>query len=105
MTGHDLQKYAAAAWPEALQLVRELCQIPAPSHHEEKRAEFCYRWFVNHGFEQVCIDPALNVIAPVNVTDDNDLLVIMAHTDTVFSGYRTHADDRRRTIYLFAGSN
>ena len=26
---------------ETQQLLRTLCQIPAPSHHEEKRAEFC----------------------------------------------------------------
>lgn len=29
---------------EAYDLLIELAQIPAPSNHEEKRAEFCKRW-------------------------------------------------------------
>lgn len=37
---------------EALQIVRDLCNIPAPSHHEEKRAEYCKNWFEKNGFEQ-----------------------------------------------------
>ncbi|MBE6367494.1 MAG: M20/M25/M40 family metallo-hydrolase [Lentisphaerae bacterium] len=84
MNNSALQEYAAAVWPEAARIVRDLCRIPAPSHHEEKRAEYCRKWFEDQGFKNVCIDPALNVIAPVNVTSNNDLLVVMAHTDTVF---------------------
>ena len=79
-----MAKYAAQCQDELKQLIRDLCAIPAPSHHEEKRAEFCKRWFENNGFTNVTIDGALNVIAPLNVTADNPLTVIMAHTDTVF---------------------
>ena len=80
----DMTAYAAGAWQEAAQIVRDLCKLPAPSHHEELRAEYCRKWFENNGFSNVTIDKALNVIAPVNVTDSNDITIFMAHTDTVF---------------------
>ena len=80
----EMTAYAAEAWKEAAQIVRDLCKLPAPSHHEELRAEYCKNWFENNGFTNVTIDKALNVIAPVNVTDSNDITIFMAHTDTVF---------------------
>ena len=80
----DMENYASGVQEELQQLIRDLCAIPAPSHHEEKRAEFCRKWFEENGFENVTIDPALNVLAPVNVTKDNKITVFMAHTDTVF---------------------
>ena len=80
----NMIKYAAEVQKELKQLIRDLCAIPAPSHHEEKRAEFCKKWFEENGFSGVTIDEALNVIAPLNVSADNPLTVIMAHTDTVF---------------------
>ena len=61
---NDMAAYAAAAWEEAAQIVRDLCKLPAPSHHEELRAEFCKKWFEDNGFENVSIDAALNVLAP-----------------------------------------
>lgn len=69
---------------EAYDLLLELAQIPAPSHHEEKRAEFCKNWLERNGCEGVYIDEALNVIWPVGCTDSNDLVVYMAHSDVVF---------------------
>lgn len=71
---------------EALQIVRDLCKLPAPSHHEELRAEYCKNWFLKNGFENVFIDEALNVLAPVNfdLESDESFTVMMAHTDTVF---------------------
>lgn len=80
----EMSAYAAKAWEEAAQIVRDLCKLPAPSHHEELRAEYCRKWFSDNGFENVSVDKALNVIAPVNVRSDNKLIVVMAHTDTVF---------------------
>ena len=76
--------YAQSVHDELLRLIRELCAIPAPSHHEEKRAEFCKTWFEANGFSDVSIDGALNVLAPVNVAPGAPLAVVMAHTDTVF---------------------
>lgn len=69
---------------EAEQLLEDLCLIPAPSNHEEKRAEFCRNWLLEQGAEGVYIDDALNVLYPVNCEGRDDIVVFMAHTDTVF---------------------
>ena len=81
-----MEEYAKTVQAETLDLLRAMCAIPAPSHHEEKRAEFCKAWFLRNGFADVRIDPALNVLAPVGVDLDGDgeFDVMMAHTDTVF---------------------
>ena len=73
-----------AHYDEAVELLHTLGSIPAPSHHEEKRAEFIKNWLTEQGCEGVYIDEALNVIYPVNVTADNKVAVLMAHTDIVF---------------------
>lgn len=70
--------------PEARQLLLELAQIPAPSNHEEQRAEFCLNWLRTKGAKNAYIDEALNVIYPIGDTGDNDLAVFMAHSDVVF---------------------
>lgn len=79
----SFEEYINENYEAMLELLKELCAIPAPSHHEEKRAGFCREWFeknVGHAY----IDEALNAVCPVNVTEDNDVIIIMAHTDTVF---------------------
>lgn len=67
-----------------VQLIKELCNIPAPSHKEEKRAEFCKKWLTDQGAEGVFIDEALNVIYPYQYAKDRPVAIFMAHTDTVF---------------------
>ena len=69
---------------EALALLTELAQIPAPSNHEERRAEFCLNWLRSKGAENSYIDEALNVVYPIGDTGENDLTVFMAHSDVVF---------------------
>ena len=69
---------------EALALLMELAQIPAPSNHEELRAQFCLNWLRSQGAEDAYIDEALNVIYPLGDTGENDLMVFMAHSDVVF---------------------
>lgn len=69
---------------QALDLLIELAQIPAPSNHEEKRAEFCASWLRRQGADGVYIDDALNVIYPIGCTDNNPIAVFMAHSDVVF---------------------
>lgn len=81
---NEMKVYLESCQEELKQLIRDLCAIPAPSHHEEKRAEFCKAWFEEAGGKNVYIDEALNVICPYHVTDDNRITVFMAHTDTVF---------------------
>lgn len=79
-----VERYIHESEQELRQLIRDLCAIPAPSHHEEARARFCLDWFVKNGAQGAYIDEALNVVCPWNVRTDNELLVFMAHTDTVF---------------------
>ncbi len=67
-----------------LQTLRELCHIPAPSHHEEKRAAYCLEFFKKIGAEGAYIDEALNVVFPLNCENSRDILAVCAHTDTVF---------------------
>ena len=69
---------------EALDLLMELGKIPAPSHHEEARAEFCKQWLEKQGAKGVYIDEALNVIYPIGCTEDNPVVIFAAHTDVVF---------------------
>lgn len=77
------EEYVQESYEGMLSLIKELCAIPAPSHHEEKRAEFCKKWF-EENVGPAYIDEALNAVCPVNVTEDNEVVIIMAHTDTVF---------------------
>ncbi len=65
-------------------LIAQLCAVPAPSNHEEQRAAFCKRWLEEAGARGVFIDDALNVICSVACEGDNPVSVFMAHTDTVF---------------------
>lgn len=76
--------YLSSVEGETLELLETLCKIPAPSHYEEKRAEFCLKWFLDHGAEGSYIDDALNVLYPLNCEGRDDIIVFMAHTDTVF---------------------
>ena len=79
-----MERYLEDSREDLLKLIRDLCAIPAPSNHEELRAAFCKEWFEQNGGTNVEIDEALNVICPCGVTADNDIVVFMAHTDTVF---------------------
>lgn len=81
----QIKEYAKKNAPLVQELLKDLCHIPAPSHHEEKRAAFCKTWLENIGAEGVYIDDALNVIYPINCEGSNAITVFVAHTDTVFS--------------------
>ena len=81
---NDMLQYLDSCQEELKQLIRDLCAIPAPSHHEERRAAFCKAWLEANGGKDVSIDEALNVICPHHVSPDGPLTVFMAHTDTVF---------------------
>ncbi len=69
---------------EAYELLLTIAQIPAPSNHEEKRAEFCKNWLEAQGAKGVFIDDALNVVYPLGCTETNPVVVYMAHIDVVF---------------------
>lgn len=61
-----------------------MCQIPAPSYHEEQRAAFCKNWLEKNGAEGVTVDAAKNVIFPINAEGSDRLTLFAAHMDTVF---------------------
>lgn len=78
------QDVAARCHEEALDLLRTLARIPAPSHHEERRARFVRDWMSANALEGVYIDEATNVICPVGDDGTCDLTVFAAHLDVVF---------------------
>ena len=67
-----------------LALLKTLAAIPAPSHHEGKRAGFIHNWLVGAGADDAYIDNALNVILPFACEGRDDITVYLAHTDVVF---------------------
>lgn len=68
---------------ETVALIKALCAIPAPSHHEEKRADFIAGWLASHGID-ARIDEAKNVLFELGEQGDGGMIVVAAHTDTVF---------------------
>lgn len=68
---------------EVIELIRALCAIPAPSHHEERRAAFVRDWFETRGIDAQ-IDEALNVYCEWDLDKHEEIVVITAHMDTVF---------------------
>lgn len=77
---------------ETIELLKTLAAIPAPSHHEEKRAEFIRGWLMSQGAGDVQIDEAGNVLFlftgkekdSFRGDNEQDITVIMAHIDVVF---------------------
>lgn len=80
----NLDNYIAENKALLYQTLKELCLIPAPSHFEHERANYCKTWLENYGAEGVYIDDALNVIFPINCDHSDKITVFAAHTDTVF---------------------
>ena len=80
----DLQEYIIDHQKETIQLIKDLCGIPAPSHYEDQRAEYIKQWLEEHGAESVFIDEAKNVIYPYACKEDQPIALFSAHMDTVF---------------------
>ena len=81
----EIIDYIDSHQEETLALLKELAQIPAPSHHEEKRVEFCLDWLKRNGVEQAYADEAKNVICSFGSCGEHEPLVVyMAHSDVVF---------------------
>lgn len=69
---------------ETLALLKELASIPAPSHQEKKRGEFCLRWLKEQGAKEAYMDEAGNVIFPYHCGEGKKCVAFMAHMDVVF---------------------
>ena len=50
----------------------------------KKRAAFCKEWLEKQGAKNVTIDKALNVVYPINCEGSDEIVAVMAHSDTVF---------------------
>jgi tripeptide aminopeptidase len=69
---------------QVVDLAVAIQQIPAPTLHERRRAEFVKECFASEGLEDVEMDDLCNVFARVPGKGEKPPLVITAHTDTVF---------------------
>lgn len=76
--------YAEEVQEEARELLCALGRIPAPSCHEEERAQFVKDWLEDQGAEGLYIDEAKNVIYPYFCAGATEITVFMAHLDVVF---------------------
>ena len=76
----------------------QIQQVPAPTFHEEKRAEFLRDLFVKEKLKDVSIDSVNNVFARLPGKGKGKPLIVSAHTDTVFpestSLHVTREDER-----------
>ena len=78
-----MEDYLRHSQDELKALIRDLCAIPAPSHQEDARAAYVRDWLKQAGGRPE-IDEAKNVICPLGDDKEGDVVVFMAHTDTVF---------------------
>lgn len=89
MLRQEAETYINEHAEEAYQLLLRLAQIPAPSHHEEKRMAFCRDWLIQNGAKGVYTDEAMNVVYPYGVEEGGSVIVFMAHMDVVFPDTET----------------
>lgn len=80
----EMFKWAEAHADEQKELLKAIAAIPAPSHHEERRAHFIKDWLVRQGAADVIIDEALNVVMPFPGKNSGPYTAFTAHTDIVF---------------------
>ena len=83
ITKQYLHRWCKEQVSTQLSLLKTLASIPAPSHQEDRRAEFIQDWLLQQGAKGVMIDPAKNVILHFG-NSEGPTLVCMAHTDVVF---------------------
>ena len=79
-----LKEFALQNKEAVLQIIRDLCAIPAPSHKERRRAEYCLDWLKRNGAVGAYLDEVDNVIFPLACEGSKEITVVAAHTDTVF---------------------
>lgn len=67
-----------------VELAIQIQQIPAPTFHEEKRAEFIQQQFENEQLQDICKDSTGNVYGCLPGSEGKRPLIVSAHMDTVF---------------------
>ncbi len=82
-TLEQLKTLAAAHIEPVVALAQRICAIPAPTGHERQRAEFVAAHLRQRGYEPE-IDEIGNVYTRRGERRRGPLLMLLAHTDTVF---------------------
>lgn len=67
-----------------VELAVQIQQIPAPTFHEQKRAEFIQKLFIDEGLKDVCNDETGNVLGRFPGKGEQKPVIVSAHMDTVF---------------------
>lgn len=80
----EIEQFIDENRAEAVELLQTLGKIPAPSYHEDARAEFCRDWFRREGVDEVWIDAAKNVVCKFGCDGSDDITAFAAHMDVVF---------------------
>ncbi len=83
----------------------EMCQIPAPSHMEKEKAEYVLKKFQEAGLENVYMDEVWNVFGTIPGTGNGPVLMLAAHTDTVFPAGTDLTVRREGNVYSCPGIN
>jgi len=78
-----------------------VCEIPAPTFHEEQRARYVARQFSAAGLDGVSLDDLGNVTGVLPGALDEPMVMLAAHLDTVFEGL-TQIQVRRTGDKLYA---
>ena len=68
---------------EFYELLEKVAKIPAPSHEEDVRVEFCLSWLSENGVYAYA-DSAKNVVIPFGDVKKEGITVFLGHTDVVF---------------------
>jgi len=79
-----MEDYVNDKKDETIELLKKITETPAPSNDEIRRAELIEAWLLKEGAKDVFIDDALNVVFPFKDNGSNELVIFMAHSDTVF---------------------
>ena len=97
----EIEQFIDENRAEAVELLQTLGKIPAPSYHEDARAEFCRDWFRREGVDEVWIDAAKNVVCKFGCDRNDDITAFAAHMDVVFDD-REELPMRREGNILYA---
>lgn len=104
---NDISQYITENKQLLMDILKELCHIPAPSHREHARAQYCQKLLEDWGAKGVYTDNAQNVIFPLGCEGKNGITVFAAHTDTVFPDTKPlpYHDDGKNIHCPGAGDN
>ncbi len=71
-----------SAYDEAIDLLLQICSIPAYSREEEKKADYIEQWIISKGYQ--CQRTGNNIIVKSDAWDDDrPTLLLNSHIDTV----------------------